>query len=558
MPDIKTISPLVRTLLNNRGLSNEEDMLNFLSPDWERDTHNPFAMHDMEKAVKRVLKALQKNEKIVIYSDYDTDGVPGAVILHDFFKKIGHTNFSVYIPHRVIEGFGLNEDAIDQFIKEETNLLITIDCGIRGNGEVEKAQRAGMDVIITDHHTPGDIPPKAYAIVNPKMPACEYNEKMLCGAGVIFKLVQALIKKGKEDKISQFNDIHEGWEKWLLDMAGIATLSDMVPLTGENRALAHFGLTVLRKSRRPGLKRLLERARVSQKYLSEEDVGFTIGPRINAASRMGIPMDAFKLLSSEDVSEAEELVKHLEEINNERKGKVASIVKEIHKKLSKREQHPEVIATGDPSWSPALMGLVANSVVETYKRPAFIWGRGESSVIKGSCRGTGTVNLVHLMENVPENFFIEYGGHADSGGFAIDHEHIHTLEKVLSEAFLSLDNIKEMNKIRVDAPLSLDDVTWNLWDDISQLAPFGVGNPRPLFAFENILLETVTTFGKQKNHLKLILREEVSKSVEAIEFFKTPDDYDLKEGERRNVLAHLEKNTFGYRPQLRLRIVDVK
>lgn len=550
--ELTTYSPLIQTLLTNRGITTEEDALRFLAPDWDAHTHDPYTLNDMERAVERIEKAIQNKERIVIFSDYDTDGIPGAVIFHDFLTKVGHENFEIYIPHRIDEGFGLNMEAIKAFIESKTDLLITIDCGIRGNGEITHAQENGVDVIITDHHMPGEDIPEAFAIINPKMPGCSYKEDMLCGAAVTFKLIQALTERFRESR-----DIPLGWEKWLLDMVGIATLSDMVPLQGENRVFAHYGLTVLRKSRREGLKTLLQKARVSQKYLSEEDVGFTIGPRINAASRMGVPRDAFSLLTADSPATAEKLADHLEGINNERKGVVAAMVKDIKKKLSKRDTQPAVIATGDPSWSPGLLGLAASSVVGSFDRPAFIWGRGTGSVIKGSCRSDGRLSLVELMNAVPSGFFLEFGGHAQSGGFSIDHEHIHTLEEVLMKAYESIEIGDITEKQQIDALLALSDISWKLWDEMQQLAPFGVGNPKPLFEFKDMLIEKIEHFGKQKNHIKLTLSEG-AKRIKAIEFFKTNDVYGLEEGSIITLHGHIEKDVFGYRPELRLRIVEIQ
>src|SRR3989344_4561600 len=235
-------------LLVNRGITSMREAEAFISPDYKLHTHDPFLMRDMDKAVERVYKAIKNGEKIIIYSDYDADGIPGAVILYDFFKKLDVINFENYIPHRHNEGFGLNREAIDEFKTKDAKLLITIDCGAGDADEVDYANSLGLDVIITDHHELSDKIPSAFAILNPKLKNCEYPEKMLCGSGVIFKFAQAFLKKYG----AEFN-VPVGWEKWLLDLVGIATLSDMVPLTGENRVFAFYGLKVLKKTPRPGL-----------------------------------------------------------------------------------------------------------------------------------------------------------------------------------------------------------------------------------------------------------------------------------------------------------------
>src|SRR3990167_4813232 len=252
---------LLRTLLERRGITDEAQADIFLNPDYKRDLHDPFKMRDMERACVRLFEAVDAGEKIIIYADYDCDGIPGAVILSDLFKKINYINYEVYIPQRDSEGYGLNLDAIKSFADKDVKLIITIDLGITAVAEVAQAEVDGIDIIITDHHIPPEILPRAYAILNPKTD--NYPEKMLCGAGVVFKFVQGFIKK-----YGEYFKIKNGAEKWMLDMAGLATLSDMVPLTGENRALAHFGMKVLRKSRRPGLQKLFAKMNIDQRHVS--------------------------------------------------------------------------------------------------------------------------------------------------------------------------------------------------------------------------------------------------------------------------------------------------
>ena len=321
---LEAYSPLVKALLANRGVTEKEDAKTFLNISYESHIHDPFLLTDMEKSVDRILKAIDANEKIIIYSDYDCDGIPGGVLLHDFFKKIGYENFENYIPHRHEEGYGLNISAIEKFGEDGVDILISVDCGVTDVVPVEKANGFNIDVIITDHHFPNGTLPKAYAILNPKQDEDSYPYDMLCGTGVVFKLIQALIKKGNHSNGGTSFDLKEGWEKWWLDMVGLATIADMVPLTGENRVLAHYGLQVLCKSRRLGLIQLCRKIYVKQLSITEDDIGFMIAPRINAASRMDMPQDAFKLLSTEDEVEAGMLSAHLDKINNKRKGLVGA------------------------------------------------------------------------------------------------------------------------------------------------------------------------------------------------------------------------------------------
>jgi single-stranded-DNA-specific exonuclease len=384
-------------LLFNRGIKTNVEAKLFLNPSYDQHLHDPFLLHDMEKAVERILQAIKTNETIVIFSDYDCDGIPGAVVLHDFFKAVGYQNFHNYIPHRHYDGFGLSSKAILS-IKEKYNpaLIITIDCGTVDIEAIKLAKDNAIEVIVTDHHEPKEELPEAVAIVNPKI-GNTYPFTGLCGAGVIFKLVQALIAKGGFA-------IPAGLEKWWLDMVGVATIADMVPLVDENRVFATYGLKVLRKTRRPGLQKLLRKQKVDPRYLSEDDIGFTIGPRINAASRMDTPEDAFSLLATTDEAEAETRMLHLEKLNTERKSAVAQMTKELHKRLEVKENIPDVFAMGNPDWRPSLVGLAANKLAEEYNRPAFLWGKDGNGMFKGSCRSGGDVSVVRLMEVDTGNF----------------------------------------------------------------------------------------------------------------------------------------------------------
>ena len=325
----------------------------------------------------------------------------------------------------------------------------------------------------------------------------------------------------------------------------------MVPLVGENRILARFGLEVLRKSPRLGLESLFQKLNLNRQYLSEDDVTFMITPRINAASRMGVPEDAFKLLSTTDKVEADKLAAHLEKINNERKGIVASIVKAAKSELSKRETISDVIVIGNPEWCPALLGLIANSLVEEYARPAFVWGRDGDGVLKGSCRSYNGYDL-HALMDASKKSFIEFGGHKGAGGFSITLEKLTTLEKALSQALSTLVSGEEVE--RQGLPLNLSDIGENLWKTVSQFAPFGTGNEKPVFKIPNAEIKSLRQFGKENNHLEISL----GNGVKAISFFATPESYKLPTSLSSCTLhAHLEKSYFRNRPELRLRIVDI-
>ncbi|MBI2048368.1 MAG: single-stranded-DNA-specific exonuclease RecJ [Parcubacteria group bacterium] len=584
----KETAAVLLVLLAKRGIVTEKERADFLNPSYDtpphlsghcsekngtreaqcpercggNHLHDPFLLPDMEKAVERILLAIQNNERVVLYTDYDTDGTPAGVILRDFFKKIGYTNFQNYIPHRYYEGYGLNIDALKKFKEEGATLLITADCGISDSAEVRYAEEEGINVILTDHHLPPqcleveplniDNLPPAYAVINPKRSDNSYPFDALCGAGVAFKLVCALIARGKEKGV--FN-VPSGWEKWLLDMVGIATVCDRVPLTGENRVLARFGLTVLQKSPRAGIREFCRAKKIAQRFLNEDDIGFSIGPYINAASRMDAPIKAFNFLTAETDEEARAVVEELGHLNDQRKGLVASIIKEVKHRMDGREM-PQVLVAGNPAWHPGLLGLAANTLTEQYARPVFLWGGGEASVLKGSCRSDGTVHIVDLMRKVAP-LFADFGGHEFSGGFSVTREEVHKLLPALLAAYEAIEK-KTPPVARVpDAAISLDAVDDGLYRELSRLAPFGEGNSKPLFLIENAEVVEKIFFGKTKNHLKLILRGAEGRRVSAIQFFAASNRAGIVPGQMISLTAHVERNIFGNKTEIRLRIVEV-
>jgi single-stranded-DNA-specific exonuclease len=505
----------------------------------------------MDKAVARLRTAITTGERVGIFSDYDCDGIPGAVVLHDFFKSIGYDNFENYIPHRHFEGFGLSIAAVDVLAKKGVTLIITIDCGTTDVEAIAHARTLGVDVMVTDHHEPGPtLPAAAVAIVNPKLGTYPFTE--LCGSAVVFKLVQAYIGSGAAT-------LPPGQERWLLDMVGIATIADMVPLIDENRVFAHYGLLVLRKSRRPGLQKLLRLQKLEQRLLTEDDIGFSIGPRINAASRMGEPLEAFYMLATSDPAEAIARVEHLEDLNGKRKAAVALMTREIHERLrGHSEELPPVLVFGSPEWRPALVGLAANKLAEEYGRPAFLWGRDGNDVYKGSARSGGGVSVVRLMEAAAP-LFLEYGGHHASGGFSVRDEHIFTFGDELNRQYAALGAAAVVKEELVpEVTLTLSEVDDALIATLRQLAPFGKGNEKPLFAFVNVTPERVEVFGKGKEHLKLSFARGRS-TLEAIAFFATPQSFTVepRADTPLTLFAYVEESYFMNRRQVRLRIVDI-
>ena len=576
MEDYNTnnITELQTILLRNRGIESGEDARSFLYPDFEKGVYDPFLLQDMEVAVGRILRAIELGEKIVVYGDYDCDGIPGSVVMHDFFKKIGYANFLNYIPHRHNEGYGLHNAAIDGFARDGTTLLITVDLGITNVKEVAYAQSLGIDCIITDHHLPHSeivdgaltqILPPALAVINAKRTGNTYPDDMLCGCATAWKLVCALLERGHARGIKEFVAVPIGWEKWLLDMVGISTITDMVPLQNENRVLAHYGLKVLKMSKRPGLIALLRKAGVSQSDLTEEDIGFTIGPRVNAASRMDIPMEAFTLFASTGADIAERQAAHLEGLNVARKESVLHFMKKAYKLAELKSDQP-VIVVGDLDWSPGVLGLIATKLLEVHKKSVFVWGRGEDGdSIKGSCRSDGLVHLVDLMQATPVGTFTAMGGHEQAGGFAVEYTSIHDLEKNI---IIGYEKIKHQPLIKaepqaVDTDLTFDAVNLATVGEVRALAPYGVANPRPLFKWSGAV-DSAKVFGKQKNHLEICFKDSRGKIVKAIGFFRTTnllkkngEQVELSAGMEIEMTGNIELSVFAGSREVRVRIADI-
>lgn len=556
--ELSFLPEVVANLLFQRGVLKREEAEAFLDPKYS--PHDPFLMKDMERAVRRILDAILKNEKVFIFSDYDADGIPGGVVLNDLFKKIGFNNFDIYIPNRDSEGFGLNDGAVKEMADKGASLIVTVDCGTGDYLEIEEANKLGMDVVVTDHHLVNGELPKAFAVLNPKQKDCSYPEKMLCGAGVAFKLVEGFLKIFREEFDSKFKDKNFflppiGWEKWLLDMVALATLSDMVPLLGENRMFAKYGLLVMKKSPRVGLGALYAVSGIKRNLLTEDDIGFSITPRINSASRMGDPKDAFKLLSTEDEGQAIILASNLDALNKKRKTVVASMSREIKSVIKERGlAQKEVVALGNPNWKPSLLGLVAGNLAEEFGRPVFIWGR-DGKNYKGSCRGYGDVGVIEIM-NLTEGLFKEFGGHEMAGGFLVFEEKIYDFSNYLEEAFSKAKISQKAEKsLEADMSILIDEIDEIVLENIKRLAPFGEGNPKPIFLIRSAKTCSIRRFGANKNHLALSLQSGDSR-IDAVSFFFGGNALP-EEGGETSVLVNLEEDNFYGSGKMRLRIVDI-
>lgn len=511
---IPTPDELQTLLLGRLGLSVEAEK-KFLFPEYTLG--NLFDFEDMAIAVGRIYRAVKEGECIGIYADYDCDGIPGAVVLLDLFKALGVADrVHVYIPDRHDEGYGMSAVGLNVLEEKGVTLIITVDLGITAIAEVADAKSRGIDVIVTDHHAALSELPLALAVVHPEKST--YINQDPCGAGVAFYLVCAFLEKHREEF-----GIKEGWEKWLLDLVGFATLSDMVPLVGENRMLVSYGMMVMKKTRRLGLRTLFAEQRMDPEALTETDLTFTVAPRLNAASRMTTPMLAFELLATDDRSRALAIAKELEKINSERKLVVARIVKEAHKKIEARlpaqtEELPAIVVLGDLTWRPAVLGLVATKLQETYGRSFFIWGESGDGLIKGSCRMLDEHHAAYLFQALPDGVLLHAGGHQAAGGFAVAKEKIHFLEQELNNAIGRVEHAVGDSKHIDTTSMPLGIATTRHLQKLRALAPFGVGNPQPLFCFENTVVESTKMFGKNKEHIECILSDGASKAT-AFSFF---------------------------------------
>lgn len=554
--ELSEYDDLTAALLARRGVRTKADASVFLNPSYDEHIHDPLLLKNMPGAAARLAKAITTGEHIAVWSDYDCDGIPGGVILHDFLKKAGAT-FENYIPHRHEEGYGVNEAGIEKLAKNGATLVITVDSGIVDNEAVARARELGMDVIVTDHHLPQGNLPDAI-VVDHKQDGETYPFKELCGAAMAWKLACATL--ATEPSLRE--KVPLGWEKWLLDMAGLATIADMVPLVGENRVIAKYGLLVLRKSPRVGLQKLCRVMRVNQRTLTEDDVAFMLAPRVNAASRMGNPRDAFTLFTTEDEAEADMLAKKLEAANRGRRSAAAAITRAVHERLTERKEKgsvPSVIALGDPDWKPALLGLVASGIAEEYERPVFLWGREANQTLKGSCRSYGNIHLVELMTNA-KRAFVEFGGHAYSGGFSVKDDQVFFLEEHLVKARETLPETSGDVTTRADVAITPEEATTALLSHIERLSPYGEGNPKPIFLMRDITVTSIAWFGKAGEHLKLGISGNIE-TLEAVSFYAKRELgkrlHLLEVGKAAHLLVNLERDQFSRSRKPRLRIVSI-
>ena len=475
LPKSQQLSAIVAKLLLLRGISNPEAAAAFLSPSLDQ-LHSPLLMTGMKAAVERLEAAIERKEGILVYGDYDVDGTTAVVILKAAIELCGGTA-DFHVPHRIREGYDLRGDVIERAAVAGIRLVISVDSGTRAFAAAESARRAGVDLIITDHHLPGpDGLPHAYAVVNPNQPGCEYPCKSLCGAGIAFKLAQALLARRLP---------HRDQTPLLLSflkIAAIATIADSVPLQGENRVIASLGLNALRTAVNPGLKALLELSRLDGRPLTSEEVAFRIAPRINAAGRMDIAADVIALFTSKDTVHAREIAVRLDKLNSERQDEERRIVDAIEQRLAEdvslRDSFCMVI--DGEGWHRGVIGITATRVVERYGRPAIVISRdGEDA--HGSGRSISVFHLLNALESC-SGLFTRYGGHSHAVGFSLPSSRVAELRAHINEFARSRMTLADFEPVlKIDAELALDSVTPDLFAALQKLEPFGAGNHEPIF-----------------------------------------------------------------------------
>lgn len=507
-----------------RGLRDQTAIDEFFNPDYGTDLHDPFLLSGMEEAVSRILAAVQKRESILVYGDYDADGVCSSALLVVALRMLGG-QVQVYLPHRNAEGYGLSSSRIEQCVAEGVKLLITIDTGITFGEEVARAQAAGIDVIICDHHLPPAVLPKALAVVDPKLPQDRYPFKHLAACGVAFKLVQALGVRVK-DRMAP------GWEKLFLDLVAVATIADVMPLLGENRTLVRAGLYILAHTSRLGLKALMAVAGVEPKVLSlgqpvghipltnldAHTVGYLLAPRLNAASRMDHANTSFELLLTEDVEIAAALAQKLDEKNRERQTLVEEMLRAAERTIDPFKL-PPILIVGSPDWSPGVLGLVAGRLKDKYLRPAVLFHQGETEA-RGSCRSIDAFNIVEAMRSCGD-IFTQMGGHPRAAGFTIPTENLVEFERCLKRtaaASLKPEDFKSLAEAQTE--LSSREYTWELADWFGRMEPFGEANPEPKLLMRGLEVIESRSVGDSARHLKLVLRpsDEPRRLLKAIAF----------------------------------------
>lgn len=502
---------LFERILAARGLSAESKAA-FLNPKYEL-THDPFLLNDMDKAVNRLVSAHKKQDNIVIYGDYDIDGLSATTLLFDAFSCFGFKNIEIYIPNRFEEGYGLTIDAIDRFAKDKVQLIVTVDCGSTSEKEIKHANELRLDVIVTDHHDCMAKHVPAVAVVNPKYDGNKYPFVDLAGVGVAFKLVQALQTK--------FKGIPKGHEKWLLDLVALGTVCDVVQLTDENRTFVYFGIKVLAKTKRQGLRALMAVAAVDPEKIDTRSLGYRLGPRMNAAGRLETAKHTMDMLISDDPMAALEKAEYLDDLNKSRRIEQDKIFKAASVQAELFANDPVLVVSGS-DWNHGVVGIVASKLLEKYKKPTFVLQEiGDES--KGSARSFGDFSVIDAV-NSAKRLINKGGGHKMAVGITLPTKNIEKFRKQVNDFYTNL-NLKNQSQLllpKTDATADLSEITEELVQQISSLEPFGIGNPQPVIECDNLEVRNIKKMGTDSQHVKLDLGDDSGRTMQFISF-NAPD-----------------------------------
>jgi len=531
----------IRQILYNRGCLDADSAERYLRA--QPEMYDPFQMIGMEDAVARILSAISMGEEIVVYGDYDVDGVTATALLVQVLQQMGG-KARAYIPNRFDEGYGLNNEALDVLAQEQVRLVITVDCGIRSPVEAEHARSCGMDMIITDHHHPKDEIPNAWAVICPRQEGDPYPDKNLAGVGLAFKLAQALLLRHPVEGVSA--------EDWL-DLVALGTVADLVPLVDENRGLVRAGLRILRMGRRQGVLSLAQAAGLNPERLTAGDISFGLAPRLNAAGRLESALAAFAMLMSTDPMEAGPLAQKLDDQNRQRQ-KITQEIQQAAELMAAEEVSPHLIFAVHPEFNSGVVGLAASRLVEAYYRPAIVGQIGEETT-RASCR---SIPIFHITKALDEcaDLLVRHGGHAMAAGFTVSNHQLEELRvRLQAIAERELADQELVPSLRADIELPLSEIRPSLLPYLDQLQPTGTNNPEAVFVARNLWVTNSRTVGAEKKHLKLTVTDG-SITYDAIAFRQghwqdqMPESVDL--------MFTFEKNNFQGREYLQLNVKDIQ
>ena len=536
------LNKLLATILANRNIANEEEIRLFLNPT-RNDFHDPYLITDMEKAINRIVEAIEKQEKVTIYGDYDVDGITSITVLKSFLKDRG-LEVSQYIPNRLHEGYGLNKNAIDKIHNNGCELMITVDCGISAIEEIEYANSLGIETIVTDHHEPGNELPNALAVIDNKRKDSTYPFRELAGVGVVFKVIQALgIKLGlKEEEYLKY-----------LDIVCIGTISDIVPLVDENRVIAKLGLLLIKQTRNIGLRSIIQSSGYTK--IDSNSISFGIAPRINACGRMGKAEDALQLFLSKNINEVSNLTNKLNEYNRLRQDTEKKIFESAIKQIEEENlAENATITVGGHNWHHGVIGIVSSKITEMYFKPSILLSFEEDGMGTGSGRSIPGFDLHEALSKCTDTIE-KFGGHSMAIGITIKKEKFEAFKKEFEE-IAKKANIEEIVPIiNIDAKIDFSSINKEMVESLKELEPFGEGNKMPVFVFKNLKIDSIRALSEGK-HLKLTLKEG-NTVVNAIGFNMGLLAEEYRIGDKIDVVGVLEVNTFNGVDNLQINMKDI-